>query len=117
MRSRLGSLRFIVNQEDAQTLAEISKARTRFAMIIATADTTKPQWSHHSNRAAGFVSYAPADNEKLEEAFRKGPPFAPLELQEGKYTVSIELLENGAYKMEQAGRAAAAAGSFPRISP
>ena len=32
--------------------------------------------------------------------------FAPVELQEGKYTVSIELLENGAYKMEQAGRAA-----------
>ena len=39
-------------------------------------------------------------------------------VQEGKYTVTIELLESGAYKMEQAGpAAAAAAASFLRISP
>ena len=89
VRSRLGSLRFIVNQEDAQTLQVISAARIRFATVIATADTTPPQWSHHSNKASGFVNFAPADNAKLEAAWRTGPPYTDLELQEGKYTISL----------------------------
>ena len=43
VRSRLESLRFIVNQEDAQTLQVISAARSRFATIIATAESSPPE--------------------------------------------------------------------------
>ena len=91
VRSRLESLRFIVNQEDAQTLQVISAARSRFATIIATAESSPPEWSHASRLAAGALSFTPADSAKLEAAWRAGPPYADIALQVRAHLMTLAL--------------------------